>query len=227
MKKGIFVALVWVFVFVFSSGFLLVYTEMRVGKYNGFTVMLDAGHGARDGGSVGVGGTVEKDINLIYVKNIKAELEELGFKVVLTRENDMPLYSPFATNKKISDMNARMEKIKKVNPSLVVSVHMNSFPDSSVSGVNTFYKLDDENSKKCADVIQQSLNTYCGAKNTISKQGDYYILNSSYYTSVLIECGFLSNSEEEKKLNSKEYQQKFAKAVASGIMLFFGNGENF
>ena len=193
-------------------------------KFNGITIVLDAGHGGRDGGCVGINGSVEKDLNLKYSLRLKDKLVDRGYKVVLTRTNDDGLYSPLATNKKVSDMNVRMEMIKKTNPNLVISVHMNSFADKSVSGANCFYKIDDDASIKCANLIQKSLHKYCGVKSENAKKGDYFMLNCSYYTSVLIECGFLSNVEEEKKLNSDEYLEKFTSAVADAVFLYFGEG---
>ena len=192
-------------------------------KYNGIVIVLDAGHGGRDGGCVGVNGSVEKELNLKYTLRLKEKLTKLGYRIVLTRTSDDGLYSPLATNKKISDMNARMEAIKKVNPNLVVSIHMNSFADRSVKGANCFYKIDDKASENCANLIQKSLNKYCKVSSDVAKKGDYFMLNCSYYTSVLIECGFLSNEEEENKLNSDEYLDNFTDAVANGILLYFGS----
>lgn len=191
-------------------------------KFNGVTIVLDAGHGGRDGGCVGALGSVEKELNLKYVLSLKDKLVKFGYKIVLTRTNDDGLYSPTATNKKISDMNSRMEIIKKTNPNLVISVHMNSFNDKSARGANCFYKVDDEASLNCANLIQKSLHKNCGALNSKAKKGDYFMLNCSYYTSVLIECGFLSNLEEEKKLNDDKYLDNFTESVANAIMLYFG-----
>ena len=100
---------------------------------------------------------------------------------------------------------------------------MNSFRDKSAKGANTYYRKDDAPSKTIADLIQKSLHTSCKAKSTQSKVGDYYILNCSYYTSVLIECGFISNVEEEILLNTNEYKQKFTDAVVQGVLLYFGS----
>ncbi len=190
--------------------------------YNGITILLDAGHGGRDGGSVGVNGTVEKEINLTYTLKLKEKLINSGYRVELTRKNDDGLYSNLAKNKKLSDMQARFNIIKKTNPSLVISIHMNSFPDHSVSGANTYYRASDEASQKVANLIQASLNTYCGAPNTLAKPGDYYILNCSYYTAVLIECGFISNPTEELKLNDEAYLNSLTDAICSALMLYFG-----
>lgn len=221
-KKNVALFLVLFVCLVLSFSYYKI-SRVWISVSNGITIVIDAGHGGRDGGSVGVNGTIEKEINLEYAVLLKEKFVANGFYVVLTRKTDDGLYSPFAKNKKISDMNERMRIIKKTNPNLVISIHMNSFSDSSVSGANCYHKLDDDSSIKCADLIQESLKTYCGAKNSKSKKGDYYILNCSYYTSVLIECGFLSNSLEEKMLNNEEYKEKIIQAIYSGVILFFGN----
>ena len=157
-----------------------------------------------------------------YALELKNKLANMGYKVILTRKNDDGLYSNFAKNKKISDMNKRMEIIKNANPNLMISVHMNSFPDKSAKGAVTYYRFDDEPSKRVADLVQKSLKVNCGARFEQGKTGDYYILNNSYYTSILIECGFISNPEEENLLNSDEYRNKFVDSVAKGVGLYFG-----
>ena len=154
---------------------------------------------------------------------LKDKLVKNGFRVELTRKNDDGLYSITDKNKKLSDMNERFKIIKKTNPNLVVSIHMNSFTSASARGAMTYYRKGDEASKVCADLIQKSFNVYCGARLTTSKIGDYYMLNCSYYTSVLIECGFLSNPEEELLLNTDSYKQKVVDAIFKGILLYFGH----
>ncbi len=215
---GCFLLLICVLTSVYSQ---VVYN--RVSQFNGITIVLDAGHGGRDGGSVGVNGTIEKDINLEYVLLLKEKLVANGYKVVLTRKNDDGLYSEFAKNKKTSDMNARYEIIKKANPNLVISLHMNSFSNPSAKGATTYYRKGDASGRFCADMIQSSLKSECDAKLSTSKVGDYFILNCNYYSAVLIECGFLSNPEEERMLNSDEYKEKMINAIYNGILLYFGN----
>lgn len=192
-------------------------------KFNGITIVLDAGHGGRDGGSVGANGTIEKEINMDYTLLLKEKLTKAGYRVELTRKNDDGLYSELAKNKKLSDMKARCEIIKRANPNLVVSIHMNSFSNKSARGANTYYRADDKASQAVGDLIQKSLHTQCNTNSTQSKVGDYYILKCSYYTSVLIECGFISNPEEENLLNSNQYKEKFTDAVCNGIFLYFGS----
>lgn len=187
-----------------------------------YTVVLDAGHGGVDGGAVGVNGTVEKTINLEYVKIMKEKLEARGFRVYLIRANDDGLYSVFDKNKKSSDMKKRIALIKKYNPNLVLSVHMNSYKDPSVKGVFTYYRKGDEQGKECANLIQKTIKKYCDVKQEYAKVGDYYILNESYYTSVLIECGFLSNPQEEKLLNDDVYKNKITDAICDAVLLYSG-----
>jgi len=140
----------------------------------------------------------------------------------MTRKTDDGLYLESAKNKNLSDLNSRMSIIKRANPNLMISIHMNSFSDSSASGAVTYYRVDDEPSKTVAGLVQKSLKTYCNARWEEGKTGDYYILNNSYYTSILIECGFISNPEEEKLLNTDEYKIMFVDAVAKGVGLYFG-----
>ena len=228
MKRKLFGVKVLVCVMLFIVVITFFYARLvavRVEKFNGITIVLDAGHGGRDGGSVGANGTIEKEINLEYVLKLKDKLVDSGYKVILTRKNDDGLYSEFAKNKKTSDMNARLKIIKETNPNLVISIHMNSFPSSNVKGATTYYRKEDASGKQCADLIQKSLHKYCNAKNTEGKVGDYFILNSSYYSAVLIECGFLSNPEEEKLLNSEDYKSKMIDSIYNGILLYFGNNQ--
>ena len=213
----VFVMIIFLLTFAFSH-----IVAVSASGYNGITIVLDAGHGGRDGGSVGVNGTIEKEINLKYTLALKEKLVSAGYRVELTRKTDDGLYLESAKNKKMSDLNARMEIIKRANPNLVISIHMNSFSSPSAHGASTYYRSGDESGQIVSDLIQQSLNTYLGAPSTTGKVGDYYILNESYYTAVLIECGFLSNPEEERLLNTDEYLEKFVDAVYNGILLYFG-----
>ena len=200
--------------------------SLRVSKSNGITIVVDAGHGGRDGGSVGIGGTIEKEINLEYALALKNKLVENGYNVVLTRKNDDGLYSEFAKNKKQSDMNERFKIIKQANPNLVISIHMNSFRQASAYGATTYYRKDDKASQYVGDLIQKSLKNDCNAKYEKSKVGDYYMLNCSYYTAVLIECGFISNPEEEKLLNDETYKNKIVNAIFNGVLLYFGQSNS-
>lgn len=220
-KYGVVIVLILLFGFI--STVYYSFTLSTATRFNGYTIVIDAGHGGRDGGSIGVNGTIEKEINLKYAETLKSKLVEMGYRVEMTRKTDDGLYSEFAKNKKISDLNERMKIIKKANPNLMISIHMNSFSSSSARGAVTYYRIDDEASKSVADLVQKSLNVYCGARWETGKTGDYYILNNSYYTSILVECGYLSNAEEEKLLNTDEYCNKITDSICKGVGLYFGS----
>ena len=187
-----------------------------------YTIVIDAGHGGRDGGSIGVDGSVEKDLNLEYAKSLQKLLTNAGIKVIMTRSGDTGLYNENADNKKLSDMRKRRDIINNSMPDLVISVHMNSFPLASCKGAKTFYQIGSNTSFNVAKKIQSCLSYYMGNTSKTVSEGDYYILNCSQYTSVLVECGFISSPEEVKLLNNQDYREKFTYSVYRGIMMYLG-----
>ena len=194
----------------------------------GWTVVLDAGHGAADSGKVGVNGALEKDINLSIVFLLKEELEQQGVEVVLTRESDEPLYSASDSNKKMADMKKRIAIMEEHVPDAVVSIHQNSYPDNSVKGPQVFYYTGSSNGETLAKSIQSSFSLAVGEENNkrqAKANGDYYLLLHTSCVCVITECGFLSNPEEAALLVTEEYQKKIAKAVAEGIMGYLKNIE--
>ncbi len=187
-----------------------------------YTIVIDAGHGGRDGGSVGVNGSIEKNLNLAYAKTLQKMLTKSGVNVVMTRNGDNGLYDENADNKKLSDMRARRDIIREAQPDLVISLHMNSFPLDSCKGAKTFYQIGSDISYNVAKAIQNSLHYYIDNASSTVSAGDYYILNCTNYTSVLIECGFVSSPEEEQLLQDENYREEFIYSVYRGIMLYLG-----
>lgn len=219
-KRYVFIAIILICVVL--AGIVVPSLKTSTKPKGEYTIVIDAGHGGRDGGSTGVGGSVEKELNLAYAKSLEKLLLKAGVNVVMTRNNDDGLYNEGADNKKLSDMRKRRDIINNAQPDLVVSVHMNSFPLQSCKGAKTFYQIGSDASFEASKKIQNSLNYYIdNASNTVSA-GDYYILNCSKYTSVLIECGFISSPEEEKLLNTNEYREEFVYSVYRGIMMYLG-----
>lgn len=221
-RKSIVCLVVIVIICILSVSVGVVKTSSGSMPQSEYTIVIDAGHGARDGGCVGVNGSVEKELNLKYAKSLANLLKKSNVNVIMTREDDKPLYDENAKNKKLSEMTARQHIIERAKPDLVISIHMNSFALKSAKGSHTFYKNNSEIGKKVGDNIQKSLHYYMGARNQSSNVGDYYILNCTEYTSVLVECGYLSNSEEEKLLCSDEYREKFVHSVFCGILISLG-----
>ena len=183
-------------------------------------IVLDAGHGGVDGGVTGVNtGVKESEINLKVVKKLEYYLQSSGINVVLTRSTDAGLYGMATSNLKKKDMKKRQEIICSAQPNLVVSIHMNQYSLSTRRGAQVFYKSDDEFSKLLANSIQNSFNSMEEAVRECSAlTGDYYILNCSSYPSVICECGFLSNPQDESLLITDKYQDSVAYAIFKGIV---------
>lgn len=219
--KNLLIALALITASILCSVGIVAVVESKAIPRPKYTIVIDAGHGGRDDGSTGVTGVKESDINLKIAKTLKVYLETLGIKVVLTRADGNGLYNANATNFKASDMAKRIEIIDNAKADMVISIHCNSYKNSSESGAQTFYQEDDENGKKFAEDIQsQLINQLNGARDSANK-GDFYILKESKTTAVLIECGFLSNPNEEKLLNSANYQNKVAYAIMCGVVKYF------
>lgn len=187
-----------------------------------YTIVIDAGHGGIDGGSVGkTTGKDENFLNLEYSKTFKKILESYNFNVIMTRSDLNGLYDITATNKKKSDMEKRKEIILNSNADLVISIHMNSFPLKSSKGAQCFYKSNDISSQTLASSIQEIfVKTLPNAKNS-ANTGDYFILNCSNIPSVIVECGFLSNAEEERLLVTEDYRNTVCTSIFIGILNFF------
>ena len=187
-----------------------------------YTIVVDAGHGGRDNGCSGESGIKESDVNLAIAKILKDYLESLDINVVMTRMDGNGLYEANAENYKQSDMAERLSIINNASPDLVISIHQNSFNDSSQRGAQAFFQEFDDVSKVFADGVQsQLIAAQLPYARSESNDGDYYILKESKFPSVLIECGYLYNREEEVMLGDSEYQNKIAYAIMCGVVKYF------
>lgn len=189
---------------------------------NAVRVVLDAGHGGIDGGVSGVNtGVKESELNLAVVKKLEDLLIGAGMSVILTRNGSAGLYGIATKNLKRKDMEKRKEIIEKSNATLVVSVHMNKYALKSRRGAQVFYKPSDEKGKLLANCVQSELNDMQEVTRKFNcLSGDYYILNCSSVPSIIAECGFLSNPEDEVLLVTDEYQSKLAYAIFKGIVSY-------
>lgn len=183
-------------------------------------IVLDAGHGGDDPGKIGINNVKEKEVNLKIAKELESLLKKEGIKVVMTRKDDDGLYQQSSNNKKVEDMRKRCEIISKANPVFTVSIHQNSYPDESVKGAQVFYYGQSTEGKKLAETLQQSLVEQLDPTNHRQAKANesYYLLKKTPSPTVIVECGFLSNSEEAELLNTEEYQNKVAEAIKSGIL---------
>lgn len=188
----------------------------------GVTVVIDAGHGGNDPGKVGVNGALEKDINLAIALKLEKDLTEQGINVVMTRTEDKGLYEEGDSNKKVRDMKNRLAIIEGARPVITVSIHQNSYPDASVSGVQVFYYKNSEKSKAAAEIMQeQMISTLKPKKERVAKDNSsYYLLKKTSVPIIIVECAFMSNPTEAELLTTEEYQEKVAWAVYMGIMQY-------
>ena len=188
-------------------------------------VVLDAGHGGKDPGKIGINGVLEKDINLAITLKTKDLLEKEGVEVVLTRTDDNGLYEAADGNKKRADLNRRCEIIEESNADFVVSIHQNSYNDESVRGAQMFYYKSSEKGKALAEILQTEFNESVSAKaHKIKGNGEYYMLLHVSCPIVIAECGFLSNWEDAEMLRTENYQDEVAEALAKGILQYIEEG---
>ncbi len=192
--------------------------ELRTSK--DFTVVIDAGHGGQDPGKVGVNKVEEKVINLQIAKFVKEELEKAGMRVVMTRETDEDLADENASNRNRQSLQRRCELAAKENADCVVSIHQNSYTDVSVKGAQVFYYSSSKEGKHLGEILQKCLVEGVDQNNhrKAKANDNYYLLKKMAAPTVIVECGFLSNPEEEALLATKEYQVKMAKAICEGIV---------
>lgn len=187
------------------------------------TVVIDAGHGGIDNGVVGISSdTDEADINLAIAKFLKGDFLNAGFNVVMTRSTEAGLYGTTEKGFKARDMKKRKEIIEKSEADMVISVHQNFCPLPSKRGGIVFYKKDSEEGKSLAEKIQSELNDMpeC-VKAAQALTGDYFMLKCTTAPSVIVECGFLSNEEDDKLLNTTEYQSDVAYSIFKGAVSYF------
>ena len=195
-------------------------TTAPSGPLTGLVIALDPGHGGYDGGAVGrVSGTPEKTLNLDVALRAEKLLREQGAAVVLTRTDDYALCDENPPiRKKLQDMQRRAEIIEANGCDLVLSVHMNEYAGRGESGPQMFYREGCPAGRLLAGAMQEAMIEGLQPKTKREAlPGDYYILTLGV-PSVLIECGFLSNREEEAMLLDAQYREKVAGAIVSGVM---------
>lgn len=188
---------------------------------NSNTIVIDPGHGGMDGGAVGKTGTLEKDLNLSIALKLKNKLLDNGFNVILTRDTDTMLNDKNEkNNKKRSDLNNRVKIANKVDDGLFISIHMNYFGDESQNGSQIFYSKNNEKSKIFAEILETNLRENLDNSNKrVSKPADNNIFIMKHITipACLIECGFISNYNDEKKLKNDDYQNMLVSCIINSI----------
>lgn len=183
------------------------------------TVIIDPGHGGIDVGTVGIDGSLEKNINLSISLDLYDYLMVSGINTVLTRDGDYEVYKAGEKRTK-SDLYNRMDFINSVPDSILISIHQNHFENEAEWGTQVWFSPNDEISPTLADKILQSVKKNIQPENKRENKvsdNSYYILYKAQKPSVMVECGFVSNKNENNKLQDKEYQKDMAYSILAGI----------
>lgn len=171
-------------------------------------------------------GTTESDINLKIALKLQTLLEQSGATVLLTRSDENGIYdldSKTIRQKKVSDIHNRVKIGNESHADIFVSIHLNKIPEQQYWGWQTFFKKNNESSEKLAKLIQSNLNSTIQKNNKREalKIENKYIIDHVEIPTTIVECGFLSNPQEQKDLLEDEYQDKLAWGIYNGIMDYF------
>lgn len=184
------------------------------------TVIIDAGHGGEDGGAVSCTGVYESQINLQIAKKLDDLLHLLGIPTVMIRDTDRSVYTSGDTiaAKKVSDIKERIRIANTTPNALLVSIHQNTFSDARYSGTQVFYNMQ-PGSKLLAECLQSSFRSVLNPNNKrqVKQTSGVYLMEHINCTGVLVECGFLSNVQEEAKLRNETYQKGICCVIAATI----------
>ena len=189
-------------------------------------IVLDAGHGKPDEGAQSANGTTEEKTNLDITLKVQKLLEESGATVILTRSDENGIYNLDKTTlreMKVSDIQNRVKIGNKSSADILVSIHLNKGDNTTYSGWQTFYRKDDENGKRLATDIQNSLAETIKVENKRSAHDitGIYLVEHTEIPTTIVECGFISNPQEEQKLLTNEYQNELAWGIYLGISNYF------
>lgn len=176
-------------------------------------IIVDPGHGGEDPGKVGVNDILEKDLNLQVSQKLISLLEKKGITVLTTREDDN------VPNAKMEDLQKRVKFINETNPTLTICVHQNSYTDPTIKGAQVFYYAHSDDAKAAATSVQEELRFLDPTnKREIKANDTYYMLKYTQVSTIIVECGFLTNPEEAAKLTQEDYQQQIAQAICDGVI---------
>lgn len=187
------------------------------------TVIIDAGHGGEDGGATSCTGKLEKEYNLEIAMRLNDLMHLMGLHTKMVRTTDISVYTQGQTiaAKKVSDLKNRVNAVNETENGLLVSIHQNTFSDGKYSGAQVFYAAEGE-SQVLAEQLQS---TFCqtlnpGSNRRCKRADGVYLMEHIEKTGILVECGFLSNVQEEAKLRRSEYQKKLCCVIAATVCNF-------
>jgi len=187
------------------------------------TIIIDAGHGGEDGGATSCTGVLESSINLEIALRLDDLMHFLGYKTTMVRTTDAAIHTQGNTiaARKASDLKQRVKLANETENGLLISIHQNYFSDDRYSGAQVFFP-ETEGSEKLGKSLQKDIVSVLnpGSNRQAKKVSGVYLMEHIECTAVLIECGFLSNHQEEEKLRSEDYQKKLCCVIACSVGRF-------
>lgn len=222
----LFCFLFWTFLYP-SASKIFVSVPPSLSQNPQFHVLIDAGHGGFDSGKVGIDGTLEKDVNLQIARRLEKLLKASDVAVSMTRSEDRSLSGEASVNKKTADMKNRVSLMNEENYDCIISIHQNSYPDEAIDGAQVFFYTGSKEGERLAGILQSLLISRVDPSNHRAEKSNdtYYLLKNVSVPVVIVECGFLSNRAESKKLVDGAYQQKLAWAIHLGILQYLNGAE--
>ncbi len=200
------------------------YEAEPISVLNEKIVLIDPGHGGFDAGASG-NGLYEKDVNLSVALLLRDKVNEKGGVAVLTRDTDVSTANESDKgSKKASDLKRRKAMVSEKGADIMVSIHMNKFEQAKYWGVQVFYGENSPESKVLGETIQETVKEFLNDGNKrVAKEsnGKIFLLKNVEKPTVIVECGFLSNTDEARKLSDESYQKMLAEGICLGIERFF------
>ena len=229
-KKTFFILIgIVVFLLVFISTCSKEIIVQTTGNTKTYKIVVDAGHGAPDGGAVSSDGVEEAGLNLEIAEKLRDALEDEGFVVIMTREDENNIADTDKQKSlremKSSDLNNRVNIANNSGADIMISIHMNKFEGGSSWGWQTFYSRNSDEGKRLATLVQSSIQINIDRVNkrvALSIEG-IKIVDKTNIPVIIVECGFLSNTEDLRLLQTEEYQNKIVIGIIDGVKEFYSS----
>lgn len=192
-----------------------------------YTIVIDAGHGEPDGGAISKSGIKESDINLYVAKDLELALDSLGYSVIMTRQDENNIADSDKQDTirkmKVSDLANRVKIVNESGADLCISIHMNKFASEKYYGWQTFYNKNSEYNKILAEKIQNGISNNIDRENNRVALSikDIKLTDESKIPTAIVECGFLSNPEDLRLLQTEEYRNKLVNGIIEGIENYY------
>jgi len=192
------------------------------------TVVIDAGHGGEDGGAVSVTGVLESGLNLAIAGRLEQVLAFCGVQTSMIRSGDQSVSSEgdTVTARKVADLKQRVRMVNAVQNAVLISIHQNHFSESKYDGAQVFYART-EGSRALAQQTQSVLRETLDPENhrEVKAADSVYLMEKLQCTGILVECGFLSNPQEDRLLQQEAYQKKIACAIGAALVQYLEKGD--